>query len=171
MRLPLVILAVLAFAGGILDLPWVHREGFAAWLAPVFVHTLYQDHEGDGLQTVLGVVDAVVALAGATIGIALWRRKVDQPALEPAFLQRVWYWDDFYDTVIGRPGQAAARFAATVVDGRIIDGAVNGAASVLRKSASGVRRLQTGYVRNYALGIAVGLAAVIAFFISRVWWS
>ena len=171
MRLPLVILAVLAFAGGILDLPWVHRTGFASWLAPVFVHDLYQAHEGDGLQVILGVVDAVVALAGASIGYALWRRKVDQPALEPAFLQRVWYWDDFYDAVIGRPGQALARFAATVVDGRIIDGAVNGTASVLRKSASGVRRLQTGYVRNYALGIAVGLAAVIAFFISRVWWS
>jgi hypothetical protein len=42
---------------------------------------------------------------------------------------------------------------------------------VVRKSASGVRRLQTGYVRNYALGIALGLAAVIAFIISRVWWS
>ena len=171
MRLPLVILAVLAFAGGILDLPWVHREGFATWLAPVFVHSLFEPHEGDALQIVLGVVDAVVAVAGVTIGFALWRRKVDQPALEPAFLQRVWYWDDLYDTVIGRPGQAMARFAATVVDGRIIDGAVNGAASVVRKSASGVRRLQTGYVRNYALGIALGLAAVIAFFISRVWWS
>jgi len=171
MRLPLVILAVLAFAGGILDLPWVHREGFATWLAPVFVHSLFEPHEGDALRIVLGVVDAVVAVAGVTIGFALWRRKVDQPALEPAFLQRVWYWDDLYDAVIGRPGQAMARFAATVVDGRIIDGAVNGAASVVRKSASGVRRLQTGYVRNYALGIALGLAAVIAFFISRVWWS
>ncbi len=171
MRLPLVILAVLAFAGGILDLPWVHREGFAAWLAPVFVHSLFEPHEGDRLQIVLGVVDAVLAVAGVTIGMVVWRRKVDQPALEPAFLQRVWYWDDLYDTVIGRPGQALARFAATVVDGRIIDGAVNGAASVVRKSASGVRRLQTGYVRNYALGIALGLAAVIAFFISRVWWS
>ncbi len=171
MRLPLVILAVLAFAGGILDLPWVHREGFATWLAPVFVHSLFEPHEGDALRIVLGVVDAVVAVAGVTIGFALWRRKVDQPALEPAFLQRVWYWDDLYDAVIGRPGQAMARFAATVVDGRIIDGAVNGAASVVRKSASAVRRLQTGYVRNYALGIALGLAAVIAFFISRVWWS
>jgi NADH-quinone oxidoreductase subunit L len=171
MRLPLVILAVLAFAGGILDLPWVHREGLVTWLAPVFVHSLYQAHESDGLQVILGVVDAVVAVIGLTIAFVLWRSTVDRPALEPAFLQRVWYWDDLYDTVIGRPGQAMARFAATVVDTRIIDGAVNGAASLVRKSASGVRRLQTGYVRNYALGIAVGLAAVIAFLISRVWWS
>jgi len=44
-------------------------------------------------------------------------------------------------------------------------------AAVVRRSASSVRRLQTGYVRNYALGIALGLAAVIAFLVSRVWWS
>jgi len=73
--------------------------------------------------------------------------------------------------VIGRPGQAMARVAATVVDTRVIDGAVNGVAAVVRRSASSVRRLQTGYVRNYALGIALGLAAVIAFLVSRVWWS
>jgi NADH-quinone oxidoreductase subunit L len=171
MRLPLVILAVAAFAGGILDLPWVHRTGFSSWLAPVFVHTLYQDHQSSGTGIVLAVVDGVVAVVGLTVGYLIWRRSVDRPALEPAFLQRVWYWDDFYDAVIGRPGQAMARFAAVVVDGRVIDGAVNGAASLVRKSASGVRRLQTGYVRNYALGIALGLAAVIAFIISRVWWS
>jgi NADH-quinone oxidoreductase subunit L len=171
MRLPLVVLAVAAFAGGILDLPWVHRTGFASWLAPVFVHTLYQAHQSTGVGISLAVVDAVVAVVGLTAGFVFWRRRVDRPALEPAFLQRVWYWDDLYDTVIGRPGQVLARFAATVVDGRIIDGAVNGAASVVRRSASGVRRLQTGYVRNYALGIALGLAAVIAFLISRVWWS
>jgi NADH-quinone oxidoreductase subunit L len=171
MRVPLVVLAVLAFAGGILDLPWVHRDGFASWLSPVFAHTLYLAHEGAGLQVVLAVIDAVVAVIGLSIAFALWRRSVDRPTLEPAFLQRVWYWDDFYDAVIGRPGQAMARFAATVVDGRIIDGAVNGAAAAVRKGASGVRRFQTGYVRNYALGIALGLAAVIAFVISRVWWS
>ncbi|MGH8995401.1 MAG: NADH-quinone oxidoreductase subunit L [Acidimicrobiales bacterium] len=171
MRLPLVVLAVLAFAGGLLDLPWVHHTGFASWLGPVFAHSLFNDHEGAGLQTGLVVVDAVAGFIGLGLAFVAWRGSVDRPALEPAFLQRVWYWDDLYDTVIGRPGQAMARFAATVVEARVIDGAVNGAASVVRRSASGVRRLQTGYVRNYALAITLGLAAVIAFLVSRVWWS
>jgi NADH-quinone oxidoreductase subunit L len=117
------------------------------------------------------VVDAVAGFIGLGLAFWAWRGRVDRPALEPAFLQRVWYWDDFYDAVIGRPGQAMARVAATVVDARIIDGAVNGTAAVVRRSASGVRRLQTGYVRNYALAITLGLAAVIAFLVSRVWWS
>jgi len=171
MRLPLVVLAVLAFAGGVLDLPWVHHSGLASWLAPVFAHTLYADHESAALQTVLVVVDGVAGLLGLGLAFAAWRGVVDRPALEPQFLQRVWYWDDLYDAVIGRPGQAMARVAATVVDTRVIDGAVNGVAAVVRRSASSVRRLQTGYVRNYALGIALGLAAVIAFLVSRVWWS
>jgi len=171
MRLPLVVLAVLAFAGGALDLPWVHHTGLASWLAPVFAHTLYADHESAALQTVLVVVDGVAGLLGLGLAFAAWRGVVDRPALEPQFLQRVWYWDDLYDAVIGRPGQAMARVAATVVDTRVIDGAVNGVAAVVRRSASSVRRLQTGYVRNYALGIALGLAAVIAFLVSRVWWS
>ncbi len=171
MRLPLVILAVLAFAGGLLELPWVHTTGLSSWLAPVFAHTLFVDHESAGTQLALVFVDAAAAIVGLVVAYLAWRGPVDKPALEPAFLQRVWFWDDLYDAVIGRPGQAMARIAATVVEGRVIDGAVNGAATLVRRSASGVRRLQTGYVRNYALGIALGLGAVVAFLISRVWWS
>jgi NADH-quinone oxidoreductase subunit L len=175
MRIPLLVLAVFAAAGGIFDLPWVHNDSFYSWLQPVFGHTQFVDHE-DGLeQWVLAIVDGVVAAIGLTIAWVLWRersgRTVDQPALEPAFLRRVWYWDDVYDTLIGRPGQAFARFCSVVVDGRVIDGAVNGAASLVRVTGSGVRKLQSGYVRNYALGIALGLAAIIIFMVSRTWWS
>jgi NADH-quinone oxidoreductase subunit L len=102
----------------------------------------------------------------------LWRGvQVDKPELEPQFLQRVWYWDDFYDAIIGRPSQKLATFFAWVVDARIIDGAVNGAANLVRSTGSLTRKLQTGYVRNYALGIALGLAALIVFLLSRTWWS
>jgi NADH-quinone oxidoreductase subunit L len=171
MRGPLVVLAVLSFAGGLLALPWVHSTGLESWLGPVFAHTLFNAHESAATQTALIIVDAVAGFVGLGVAWAAWRNRVSAPALEPAFLQRVWYWDDVYDAVIGRPGTAMARFAATVVDARIIDGAVNGVAVVVRRSASNLRRLQTGYVRNYALGIALGLAGVVAFLISRVWWS
>src|SRR5580658_9388542 len=171
MRLPLVVLAVLAFFGGLLGLPWVHSFGLDAWLGPVFGKDLLVNHASPTLAVALGVIDGVVAVVGLTIAWRLWRRTAEHPALEPAFLQRVWYWDDFYDAVIGRPGQAMARFAATVVDGRVIDGAVNGAAAAVKSVGSQVRRAQSGYVRNYALGIALGLAAIIAFIVSRTWWS
>jgi NADH-quinone oxidoreductase subunit L len=171
MRIPLVVLAAFAAFAGLFDLPWAPHDSFVGWLTPVFATTIYSPHESDSLQWVLGVTDAVVAVIGLSVAWVLWRRRTDRPALEPMFLQRVWYWDEFYDTVIGRPGQALARFSAVVIDGRVIDGAVNGVGTLVKVAGSAFRRFQTGYVRNYALGIALGLAAIVAFMISRVWWS
>jgi len=48
MRLPLVILAVAAFFGGLLDLPWIHHDSFEGWLDPVFRGSLFNDHLHSG---------------------------------------------------------------------------------------------------------------------------
>ena len=167
MRAPLVVLAFFAVVVGGIDLPWVHADSLSGWLAPVFGSRLFATHEGAGAQWGLAVADGVIALVAIGVAWALWRRRSDRPELEPAFLQRVWYWDYLYDATIGRPGQALARFCAVVVDGRVIDGAVNGAASVVRATANGARRVQTGFVRNYVLGVVLGAAAIIVFMLTR----
>jgi NADH-quinone oxidoreductase subunit L len=167
MRLPLVVLAFAATLAGAIDLPWVHVGDLESWLAPVFGTDLFNDHESGGVQLALILVDAALAVLGVAIAWFLWRSTVERPELEPHFLYRVWYWDDFYDLVIARPCQALARFCAGVVEGRVIDAAVNGVATAVRATGSSARRLQTGYVRNYALGIALGLAAITAFMLSR----
>ena len=47
-------------------------------------------------------------------------------------------------------------------DDKVIDGVVRGVAASTIGSARGMRKLQTGYVRNYALLILLGaLAALI----------
>jgi NADH-quinone oxidoreductase subunit L len=172
MRLPLVVLAFFAFFAGALDLPWVHSDNLASFLAPVFAGTLYNDNLGTGPEWELAIADIAAAFIGVIVAWWLWRGDdVYQPKLEPAFLQRVWYWDDFYDTVIGRPAQRLATFLAWVVDVRIIDGAVNGTAHLAKATGNAARKLQTGYVRNYALGIALGMALIIAFMLSRTWWG
>ena len=172
MRLPLVVLALFAFFGGVLDLPWVHTHNLASWLAPVFSGTLYNDNLTGGAEWALALTDIAAALIGVIVAAWLWRgATVDKPALEPAFLQRVWYWDDFYDAVLGRPSQRLATFCAWVVDARVIDGAVNGTAHLVKVSGTAARKLQTGYARNYALGIALGMALIIAFMLSRTWWG
>src|ERR1700689_772963 len=172
MRLPLVVLSFFAFFAGALDLPWVHVDSLANFLAPVFAGTLYNDNLGAGPEWALAMADIAAALIGLIIAWWLWRGdEVYQPRLEPAFLQRVWYWDDFYDLVIGRPAQRLATFCAWVIDVRIIDGAVNGTAELAKATGNAARKLQTGYARNYALGIAIGMALIIAFMLSRVWWG
>jgi len=91
--------------------------------------------------------------------------------MESSFLQHSWYLNELYDLLIGRPGARLAQFTSTVIDARIIDGAVNGVAGLTRRSGSVVRRVQTGYVRNYALWIVVGVVAVFAFMLTRLWWG
>jgi NADH-quinone oxidoreductase subunit L len=171
MLAPLWILAVLSAAGGLLDLPGVAHHSLSAWLDPVFGHDLRNPMESTSLKWALAGVDAVLAASGIAIAWGIWRNRVDDPALEPQFLQQVWYWDDAYNRVFGIPGQALSRFCAVVIDNKIIDGAVNGVGTLVRSTGSGARRLQTGYVRNYALGITLGLAAIAAFLVSRIWWS
>jgi NADH-quinone oxidoreductase subunit L len=171
MRAPLVVLSFFALFAGTVDLPWVHVGTLAQWLGPVFGSRLFAAHESVGEQVGLAVADGVVAVVAAYVAWVLWRRSADRPALEPTFLQRVWYWDAFYDTLIGRPGQAIARACAVVVDGRLLDGAVNWTGRLVQSIGSGTRRIQTGFVRNYVVGIVVGMAAVLAFMLSRTWWS
>jgi NADH:ubiquinone oxidoreductase subunit 5 (subunit L)/multisubunit Na+/H+ antiporter MnhA subunit len=68
-----------------------------------------------------------------------------------------------YSTLIVTPGKAAAAFAAYVVDAKVIDGVVNGLGGGTRKLAAVGRRVQTGFVRNYALAFLAGGVAVLVY--------
>jgi NADH-quinone oxidoreductase subunit L len=54
------------------------------------------------------------------------------------------------------------------VDSGLVDGTVNGVARIASGTGRQLRKLQTGYVRNYALGIGIGAAAVLAYVAARV---
>ena len=49
----------------------------------------------------------------------------------------------------------------------MIDGAVNGVATVVREGSAKGRLAQTGYVRNYALGLALGAVVIAALLLSK----
>jgi NADH-quinone oxidoreductase subunit L len=167
MAFPLVVLAGLAVAGGALHLPWHPSWDPLAWLQPVFGSALYDAHQSGATQWVLGIVDSVVALAGVAVAVPLWRARPDIPALEPVVLRRALFLDDIYDAVIGRPGQAVARVCATVIEASVIDGAVNGVARLARAAGGGLRRAQTGFVRQYALAIVLGVVGLLAWAAAR----
>jgi NADH-quinone oxidoreductase subunit L len=59
-----------------------------------------------------------------------------------------------------RPGQAVTS-TLLATDEKVIDGAVRGVALSAIGSARGLRKLQTGYVRNYALLILIGALLII----------
>ncbi|HUY07791.1 MAG TPA: NADH-quinone oxidoreductase subunit L [Acidimicrobiales bacterium] len=168
MSMPLVVLAVLASFGGLINLPFgPHLTFLESWLAPVVGSGLLHNTDSTLQLWMFGVADAVFAIGGATIALSLWRNVVNRPALEPQFLFMAWFLDASIDRFIARPSSALALFSARVVDRQVIDGAVNGVAGLFKVSAGRLRRLQTGYVRTYALVIISGLVIMVAYFMIR----
>ena len=50
-----------------------------------------------------------------------------------------------------------------MVDNKIIDGTVNGVGSLFALLSRGVQQTQDGRVRRYALGITIGVVAVLLY--------
>ena len=69
--------------------------------------------------------------------------------------------------LVGGPIRAAAQWLADRFDLGIIDGAVNGVARLFRGAALGLRKAQTGLVRQYALGIVLGVVLLLLYALAR----
>jgi NADH-quinone oxidoreductase subunit L len=154
------------------------------WLHPVFAEAeeiLHLAHQTFPLGGEVGLILASVAAAAVGLVVAWWLfglelfglrlrqrpRRVEQIADSSGasrFLYRAslnkWWFDDLNHLlfmVIG--GRLAA--LAWWFDREVVDGTVNGIATLTRASGRNLARVQTGRVQNYALGIAVGLIVMV----------
>ncbi len=167
MTLPLVVLAGLAVVGGGLNLPFTPDLHFLGhWLEPVLEGN--EAHVDVATGTKVGL--AVIAVLAGLIGIALAARVYLQQRMrpvEPEILAEGWRYDSTISAVVDGPGRAGFQAAADF-DRTVVDGAVNGVAALVRSGGRGLRTAQTGYVRSYALGVAVGVVALLGYFLTRV---
>jgi NADH-quinone oxidoreductase subunit L len=69
--------------------------------------------------------------------------------------------------VVTKTFKRTAAFLANAVELGLLDGIVNGLAKLVQSSSRGLCKLQTGYVRQYALVILLGVAAILAWFVFR----
>jgi NADH-quinone oxidoreductase subunit L len=164
MTLPLVVLALLAAGGGVLNLPFFKLDLLQQWLAPVLPA---DPHLASGLKLTLAVAVTVLCVVAIVAGLIPWSRLAERPRLEPAVLAHGWYYDETVAAFVGGPGTELADFTAYQVDHGTVDGAVNGVAWLVRHGGGKLRKLQTGYVRNYALGLAGGAAALLLYVVVR----
>src|SRR6202040_260966 len=100
-------------------------------------------------------------------GLIPWSRLAERPQLEPAVLAHAWYYDEAVAAFVGGPGVEFADFTAYQVDHETVDGAVNGVAWLVRHGGGKLRKLQNGYVLNYALGLAGCAAALLPYAVAR----
>ena len=160
MTVPLVVLGLLAAVGGLVNLPFGKFDLLERWLEPVLGGFAPEIHVETGTKIALGAITTILCLIGVGMGARIWGRTADNPRLEPAILRRGWGVDQAYSLLFGRGGEEAAD-AASAFDRGVVDGAVNGVATVVRTGGGGLRHVQTGYVRNYALGITGGAVVIL----------
>jgi NADH-quinone oxidoreductase subunit L len=176
MALALIVLAVGSVVAGYVGLPGVLGGGdwFARFLEPAFgVHPAEEAVAEHGLEVTLMLVSSLVAVGG--IGVAAYfflknRHAADRLAEQFAGPRRVlenkYYVDEIYDAAIVQPIRITSENGLwKLVDARIIDGAVNGAAEVVSGASDRLRRIQTGSVRAYAASLFLGVVLILGYYL------
>lgn len=166
---PLVILAVLAFFGGAINLPGVST--LAGWLE----HTLGSVREAGFIPLLAGT-----ALTISLLGIlAAWlvygrhplaRSQAPDPlavSLGPVFnaLTHKLGIDQAYNAVFLGGYRAVAKFLAGWFDQGLIDGIVNGLGYLSEAISGYVRKVENGFVRSYALMMMLGIAVILSYLV------
>jgi NADH-quinone oxidoreductase subunit L len=165
MLVPLVVLAALSVVGGVINLPWWLT--LEHWLEPSLEGSLHELEVAGWIQVTL----AVLTLAGAVLAIlaareVYLRKRVPAERVERSVLEHAWYIDEGLSAVVDGPVEEGAGGAASF-DRGVIDGSVNGLARLVTAAGTRLRAVQTGYVRNYALGMAAGAVLLLGFFLAR----
>lgn len=171
MTIPMIILAVGSFAMGVINLPFMKGHGILSqWLEPSVFLGQVDWHPDAALEWILEILAVALTIAGIAAAYLVYQRITDrtrQLKYEPTVLARGWYYDQAVSWFMGNPVRRAAEWLAFTFEWYVIDGAVNGTARLLGIGAYRARRLQTGYVRNYALGLTAGAALLLIFVVYR----
>jgi len=185
MTRPLILLAIPATLLGLV-IGFPPESGLLhQWLAPVFEGTIAAGGHTEAAYNFFGIDGALAIATTALVAVAIvaaWRLfGVEIPALRlraeprpwevasaskaPVLAQLYrgsaakWWFDDLNDLLFVRIGGRVAG-AAWWFDRTVVDGTVNGIGVITTGVGLGLRKVQTGRVQNYALGIALGLIAM-----------
>ena len=170
MTVPLVVLSLFAVVGGLINLPFSDDlKRLEHWLEPVVHGAEHHAHP-------LGVDPG-----GSWPSWPPWRGSSASPwrspstsstgSPEPRSSGRCWPTagtsTETIARFVGGPGLKSFDLTAAF-DSQIVDGAVNGVATVVRRTGDRLRAWQSGYVRSYALIVAIGALLLLGFVLTRV---
>jgi NADH-quinone oxidoreductase subunit L len=167
MTIPLLILAIGAIFGGALNLPQLHW--LTDWLRPVLVEEPAQ------FNIVLALVVLALSIGMAYLGYLFYRNTEVQIQVgqhDPLYhytgdiyelAEEAWYFDRVYNQIVVGGFRRTARFFTNVFDPQGIDGLVRGVGGLATLAGQGIRRLQSGYVRTYALFFLLGVIIVLGY--------
>jgi NADH-quinone oxidoreductase subunit L len=186
MTWPLILLAIPSiFLGLVLGLPF-GASVLHGWLEPVFHESVELLHHVEAEYQLLGIDGALIgaSVAVAAVGIAAaWRlfgaelpgirlpprpEAVRSLSARMPFLYRAslnkWWFDELNHLLFIVIGGRVAQFLWWF-DRRVVDDSLNDLARNTVGTGRNLRRVQTGRVQNYALGIALGLIVMAGSFL------
>ncbi|WP_330230910.1 NADH-quinone oxidoreductase subunit L [Nocardia sp. NBC_00508] len=166
---PMILLALGSAGAGAV---FVFGSSLQNWLEPV----VGAHH---GTETVPAALVTVLALGVVAVGVAVAYSQYAQrdiPETAPGAVSALTvaarkdlYGDAVNEAAFMRPGQHLTR-ALVFLDNRGIDGIVNGTAALIGGLSARARRVQSGFVRSYALSMFTGAALVAAALLAvRLW--
>ncbi|HTK61128.1 MAG TPA: NADH-quinone oxidoreductase subunit L, partial [Pseudonocardia sp.] len=164
MTIPMIVLAFGSVGAGFF---FQGNERLAHWLSP----TIGELQESTAVPVISHSQAAIGTLVLSALGVVLaylivGRRPTPVERPEPVSLpvraaRRDLYANAINETLIARPGTWLSR-ALVYVDNKGVDGVVNGTAALLGGSSGRMRRLQTGFVRSYAMSMLGGTVLLVA---------
>ena len=168
MTWPMILLAIGSVtAGGALAIGGTLEH----WLEPVV--GAHEIHHVLPVWVVTVIVLSVVAVGIAVAYRMYGSRAVPEDAPDGSALtvaaRRDLYGDAFNERVLMRPGLAFTR-GLVEIDDDAVDGAAGGLAAAVSRLSEGLRRMQTGFARSYALSMLAGAAAVVAMILAVNLW-
>ncbi|HJQ48239.1 MAG TPA: NADH-quinone oxidoreductase subunit L [Amycolatopsis sp.] len=163
MTIPMIILAVGSVGAGAF---FALGDRLADWLTPS-LGPLLESHDGvlphaltPWLTILLSALGALVAwLVVGRTDTPVERPQSVSPVVRAA--RRDLYGNALNEALVATPGMWLTRFSV-YLDSRGVDGAVNGLAAALGGGSGRLRRLQTGFVRSYALSMLAGSFVLVA---------
>jgi NADH-quinone oxidoreductase subunit L len=194
MTTPLIVLAVISTIGGFVGIPIIKGANvFHDFLAPVtgehlagsvkiaLANLAYASgdavshgeaaHHHVGLEVFMMVVSLIIAVGGIGLAYYMYLKKPSFPKrLAERFkllyhlIRNKWFVDEIYDFLFVNPIKRGSTVLWTFFDAKVVDGMVNGSGWLVQWVSSVLKRVQTGYVQNYALSILVGVGAIIFYF-------
>jgi NADH-quinone oxidoreductase subunit L len=169
MTWPMILLAVGSVASGAV---FAIGGTLEHWLAPVV-----GEHEAH--HVVPAWVVTIIVLSVVAVGIVIAYRMYAQKAVPDAAPEKVsaltvaarrdLYGDAVNEELLMKPGAVLTKDLLWI-DDKGIDGAGSGLAAVVGRVSDGLRHLQTGFARSYALSMLAGAALVVAVILAVQLW-
>jgi NADH-quinone oxidoreductase subunit L len=170
MTVPLAILAICSVIAGYVGLPAILGEKadlFKRFLEPV-IRPSAEGHLSLGTEGMLILASVAAALVGIFVAYLWYLRNPRIPHAIVAkipWLYRIlynkYYVDEMVGAVIVNPLIQGSEWIYGRFDIKVIDGAINGSASAAGFFGRALSRLQTGFLKDYALVFLLGVAIIL----------